>query len=176
MRRDLLLPLALLVGGPVLADDRQVCAAESGPRAVEACSRAIASGSYAGLELAKLHTNRGVERKRLGQFAEALADYADALRLNPTDPFAHNNSANARRDVGDLEGALAAYTEALRLDPGYTAAYINRGLLHERMGRPRRRAPILPKRCGARRSTPTAEAGRKSRASASRRYPVVRLC
>jgi tetratricopeptide (TPR) repeat protein len=119
---------------PALADDRQTCERATGPAALAACDRAIASGQHAGTDLAKLHTNRGVERKRAGDLAGALADYSEAVRLNPGDPFAYNNRANVRRDMGDLPGAIADYGEALRVDPGYTAGYVNRGMLHERMG------------------------------------------
>lgn len=129
-----LLFVALIAAGPVLADDREICDRTSGPPALAACERAIASGTLVGTDLAKLHTNRGVERKRAGDLAGAIADFGEAIRLNPADPFAHNNRANARRDMGDLRGAIADYGAALRLDPAYTGAYVNRGMLHERMG------------------------------------------
>lgn len=126
--------LVLLLAEPAFADDRQTCERTTGAAALEACDRAIASRQFAGIDLAKLHTNRGVERKRSGDLAGSLADYSEAIRLNPADPFAYNNRANTRRDMGDLPGAIADYGEALRVDPGYTAGYVNRGLLHERMG------------------------------------------
>lgn len=116
------------------ADDRTTCERASGDVAVAACTRAIESGAFAGAELAKLHTNRGVERKLKGDLDGALADYTEAIRLNPTDFFAFNNRANVRRDKGDLAGAVADYTEAVRLEPDYAAAYTNRGLVQERMG------------------------------------------
>ena len=117
---------------PAAADDRNACEEGSGDAAIAACSRAIASGQFAGLELAKLHTNRGVELKRKGDLDGAIADYDHAIRLNPDDHFAFNNRGNTWRDKGDLDRAIADYTEALRLDPGYTAVYINRGLVYER--------------------------------------------
>lgn len=135
-RRPLRLAAILLAAGlsaPASADDRRTCNDASGPAAIAACDRAIASGQFSGIDLARLHTNRGVERKRAGDLDGALSDYTEAIRLNPTDPFAYNNRANARRDKGDLPGAIADYTEALRVDPGYTGGYVNRGLLHERL-------------------------------------------
>ncbi|WP_375461371.1 tetratricopeptide repeat protein [uncultured Enterovirga sp.] len=124
--------LALALSLPASADDRSACGDTTGPAAIAACDRAIASERFSGIDLAKLHTNRGVERKRAGDLDGALADYTDAIRLNPTDPFAFNNRANTRRDKGDLTGAIADYAEALRVHPGYTGGYVNRGLLHER--------------------------------------------
>jgi len=117
---------------PAAADDRRACEQGSGDAAIAACSRLIASGQFEGVELAKLHTDRGVELKRKGDLDGAIADYDQAIRLNPADHFAFNNRANAWRDKGDLDRAIADYTEALRLDPGYTAVYINRGLVYER--------------------------------------------
>ena len=43
------------------------------------CTRAIGSGQFTGLELAKLHTNRGVELKQKGDLDGALKDYDTAL-------------------------------------------------------------------------------------------------
>ena len=121
---------------PALAqrDDRTTCERASGQAAIAACTRAIASGMFAGLELAKLHTNRGVELKQKGDLDAALKDYDAALTLNPNDFFAFNNRANVRRDKGDIPGAISDYTEAVRLEPAYAAAYVNRGLVQERAG------------------------------------------
>lgn len=115
-------------------DDRTTCERASGDTAVMACSRAIGSGRFTGLEIAKLHTNRGVELKQKGDRDSALKDYDAAIALNPGDFFAFNNRANVRRDKDDLAGAIADYTEAVRLEPAYAAAYVNRGLLQERAG------------------------------------------
>ncbi len=57
----------------------------------------------------------------------ALADFTEALRLNPQLAEAWNNRGIARRVKGDLDGALADYAEALRLNPQLVYAYNNRG-------------------------------------------------
>ncbi len=116
------------------SDDRQTCERSSGETAIAACTRAISSGTFTGLELAKLHNNRGVEYKQRGDLDAALKDYDEALKLNPGDFFAFNNRANIRRDKGDIPGAIADYTEAVRLEPAYAAAFVNRGLVQERTG------------------------------------------
>jgi tetratricopeptide (TPR) repeat protein len=115
-------------------DDRTTCERASGDVAIAACTRAIASGTFSGIELAKLYNNRGVELKNKGRLDEALSDYDTTLRLNPSDFFAFNNRANVRRDKGDIPGAIADYTAATRLEPAYAAAYVNRGLVQERAG------------------------------------------
>lgn len=121
---------------PALAqsDDRTVCERTSGDAAIAACTRAITSGTFSGVELAKLHNNRGVELKNQKRLDEALKDYDELIRLNPSDFFSFNNRANVRRDNGDIPGAIADYTVATRLEPAYAAAYVNRGLVQERAG------------------------------------------
>jgi tetratricopeptide (TPR) repeat protein len=49
--------------------------------------------------------------------ALAVADYSDAIRLNPKDALAHRQRACAYVAKGDVEQAIAGFTEALRLDP-----------------------------------------------------------
>jgi tetratricopeptide (TPR) repeat protein len=139
MGRYLIAPIAvtlaaLLLMGQAQPDDRTICERSSGGPAIEACTRAISSGAFTGLELAKLHTNRGVELKQRGDLDAALNDYDESIRLNPRDFFAFNNRANVRRDKGDISGAIADYSEAVRLEPAYAAAYTSRGLVHERAG------------------------------------------
>ena len=117
-----------------IADDRVDCERQSGEPAIAACTRAIASGAFTGIDLAKLHTNRGVELKLKGDLDAALKDYDEAIRLHPANHFAFNNRANVRRDKGDLAGAIADYSEAVRLEPAYAAAYTSRGLVQEHAG------------------------------------------
>ena len=129
------LAAALLLTTPAAADDASTCHNASGSTALNACNRAIGSNRYSGNDLAKLYTSRGVELKMANRLMEAIADYDQAIALNPTDHFAFNNRANARRDNKDIAGAIDDYTEALRLDPGYTAAYVNRARVYVRMNR-----------------------------------------
>jgi tetratricopeptide (TPR) repeat protein len=128
-----LVAISVLGAAPAAADDRMTCERGSGDTAIAACGRAIESGQFTGLELAKLHTNRGVELKRKGDMDGAIKDYDIAIGLNPNDLFAFNNRANAWRDNGDLVRAIADYGAAIALDRDYAAAFINRGLVHERM-------------------------------------------
>lgn len=121
----------ILDSDPAAADDFKVCGDASGDEAISACTRAITSSRYAGNDLAKLLTNRGVELKRQGNLDAAIAHYNAALALNPKDMFGFNNRGNALRDKGDLPAAIADYTEAITLDPDYVAAYVNRGRVHE---------------------------------------------
>jgi tetratricopeptide (TPR) repeat protein len=57
----------------------------------------------------------------------AIADYTEAIRLDPGNALAFNNRGSARNQKGDLDGAIADCNEALRLDPQLALALINRG-------------------------------------------------
>ena len=71
-----------------------------------------------------------------GRLTDAMAQYKEALRLNPDYAEAHNNLANAlARTPGRLPEAVAQYEEALSIDPGYVAAHYNIASAYARMGR-----------------------------------------
>jgi tetratricopeptide (TPR) repeat protein len=55
-----------------------------------------------------------------------IADYSEAIRLDPGYATVFNNRGNARGDKGDFGGAIADYDQAIRLDPGYADAFYNR--------------------------------------------------
>ena len=58
----------------------------------------------------------------------ALADYAQALLLNPKISVVYYNEGLINVQKGDLDVAIAAYDHALDLDPKMAVAYYNRGV------------------------------------------------
>ena len=75
----------------------------------------------------RAYIDQGNARADRGDLAGAIADYTQALTLNPQNAMAYNNRGNAHADQGDLAGAIADYTQALTFDPQYANAYYNRG-------------------------------------------------
>src|SRR5262245_36874673 len=73
------------------ADDGETCTKQSGDIAIAACSRAIASGKYRGRNLAILYYNRGLEWRAKGDLDRAIAEYDEAIRLDPKYVLAYNN-------------------------------------------------------------------------------------
>ncbi|MDR2717539.1 MAG: tetratricopeptide repeat protein [Treponema sp.] len=59
-------------------------------------------------------------------YEQVIADYTQAIRLNPNDAIAYANRGNAYSDKSDYDRAIADYTQAIRLNPNYTIAYANR--------------------------------------------------
>ena len=73
------------------------------------------------------HANRGLANAQLRHYDEAIADYTEALRLNPRDEVLQYNRGNAHYCKADYDRAIADYSEAVRLDPKNAWAFGNRG-------------------------------------------------
>jgi tetratricopeptide (TPR) repeat protein len=108
------------------ADDADTCATAVGDDAIAACTRAISSGRLHDHGLAAEYYNRGITYGTERDYDHAIADYTEAIRLDPQYADAFGNRANAYRDKHDLDRALADYGEALRIRPGAND-YYNRG-------------------------------------------------
>ncbi|WP_211167648.1 tetratricopeptide repeat protein [Pseudanabaena yagii] len=74
------------------------------------------------------------EKYELGDKQGAIADYNEALLLNPNDAIAYSNRGVAKYELGDKQGAIADYNEAIHLNPNLVAAYSNRGLAKYDLG------------------------------------------
>src|SRR6516164_8975867 len=121
----------------VAGDDANTCKQASGDVAIAACTRAIASGRYAGHDLAKLHYDRAVEYANKGDYDRAITDLSRGIRLDPENPssaFAYKCRGLAYFEKDDYDRAIADYTEALRLNPNDTAALVNRGIAYRDKG------------------------------------------
>jgi len=99
------------------------------------CTDAIRSGKYSGAEIARAYYNRGIAYHRgEGDLDRAIADYDEAIRLNPNGAMYYNNRAIAYRAKGELDRAIADYDYAIRLDPKHANAYLNRANIHAERG------------------------------------------
>jgi len=70
-----------------------------------------------------------------GRIDEAIAQYSQALRINPDFPEAHYNLGHALAGQGKIDEAIAQYSQALRIEPDFTEAHINLGVALARQGR-----------------------------------------
>src|SRR5262245_38799561 len=103
-------------------------------RAVDIAST-ISPGAYASNHVgaispvpAVLLYNRGVVRYGLRDWDGAIADFDEALTLNPDRVMAWIKRGNARFNKGELNEAIDDYDQALRLDQRSVMALNNRGL------------------------------------------------
>ncbi len=101
-------------------------------RAIADADRAIQAGYHKATMLGQ----RARAQMALNQIDEALKDLADALVLEPRDPWLLTTAGVALVRKGDRDGALKAYNKALEVDPQFAQAYFNRATLYESMDRP----------------------------------------
>jgi hypothetical protein len=79
--------------------------------------------------------DRGVARAKQGKHIQAVADFTQSLRLNPTNAATFAQRAESLRALKKHDLALRDMTNAMLLDPKHAAAYCGqRGLLHAARG------------------------------------------
>ena len=76
-----------------------------------------------------MYLSCGVAKSELEDFAAAIKDYDEAIRLNPKDAFAYNNRGWYKHLLRDYAGAIKDYDEAVHLDPNDTIATNNKSFL-----------------------------------------------
>ena len=103
------------------ADDAKICASESGDAAIDACSRAIGSKRYSGHILARLYLNRGVERRAKEDYDAALADFADAVKIDKKYADAYFNRCSIYNFKKAYDTAITECGQAIKLGPSADA-------------------------------------------------------
>ncbi len=73
------------------------------------------------------YNNRGFAHKVRGELDSAIADYTQAIALNPKLAKAYSNRCLAYFVKGDNDQAIADCTEAIKLNPKDPNGYFNRG-------------------------------------------------
>ena len=135
MRHAIILAALLALAAPARADMVENCEQGLDPDLqIAGCTAVIRSGDWQGVELAAAYNNRGFGYDELGEYARAIADYEQALRLDPGYAAAYSNRGVTYGNLGDHTQAITDYDQALRLDPSLAKTYQNRGISHEFMG------------------------------------------
>src|SRR5215471_3757640 len=116
---------------PAFADDADTCARAAGDERIAACTRVIAAGRG---NLAWAFNNRGNAYQRKGDNDRAIADYDQAIRLDPKNAASYANRGGAYLGKGDNDRAMADYDQAIKLDPKEPAAWNNRCWLRTTIG------------------------------------------
>ena len=70
---------------------------------------------------------RGIYLSAMGKRSQALADYDEAIRLDPLYARAFGRRGLLRAAMGDLDQAQADLNEAVRLAPDDSSGFYNRG-------------------------------------------------
>ena len=90
---------------------------------IAGCSNAIASGKLAGKDLAEAFFDRGRGNQATGAVDRAIADYDQAVRLNPNDAAVYRFRGYAYSVSQQHLQALADFDQAIRLDPTDASAH-----------------------------------------------------
>ena len=130
---------AILVVGALLAataqaetaQDRRMCDGEDGAtveQRIAGCTAVIkaAKGENKGDKLAEAFELRGAAYRNQGEFNLAIADYNQAIKLNPKFAQAYHNRGVAYDHKGDFDRAIQDFDQAIKLKPS-ALAHFNRG-------------------------------------------------
>lgn len=119
----LLIVLGVLIG---LSTHTVVnCGDEDEP---DICSAVIGFSPLRGSLIAFAYEGRGRIALRHGDWRRAIADFDEAIHLNPNRAALYRDRAEARRQNGDLDLAIEDYDEAIAHNPKLAAPYHQRGL------------------------------------------------
>ena len=69
------------------------------------------------------------------QYEQAIADYSQALQIDPKAAFMYTNRGIAHAAQGNYEQAIADFNQAIQLDPEDAFAYIDRGIAYDELGK-----------------------------------------
>jgi tetratricopeptide (TPR) repeat protein len=131
MRALACLVLATGLIAPALADDRSDCRGPSAPdAAVAACTRLIGAGAAKGPQLADLYAARGSAYRAQAYLDRAIADFDEAIRLDPARAFFLELRGNVWFAKRDYPHAIADYDRAVQVNPKLIPAYVGRASAH----------------------------------------------
>lgn len=122
--------IAVLLLGPAaparanFEQDRQDCNSTGADLDLQiaACTRLIRKGRIKGAALGIAHYNRGIAYAKKDAFGKAIADYNQAIQLNPDDAEAYYNRGLAHGKNGNIDRALDDFKKAY--DRGSRAPFL----------------------------------------------------
>jgi tetratricopeptide (TPR) repeat protein len=118
------------LAGQARASDRVDCMSETGPdRIIAACTRLIQSIAQPGAEDAWAFVNRGLGYGDSGDPAKAIADFTEAIRLDPNGTDGYYQRARTLDGVAEYDRGLADIDVVLGLTPKDADAYDVRGMI-----------------------------------------------
>jgi len=102
--------------------------------AIAGCTRVIDDDKVKPKGRGAAYYNRGNAHSAKGDFAAAIADYDEAVKLEPKSARALTNRGIAHSEKGDAEAAIADFDAAVKRDPRFASAYFNRANAHAAKG------------------------------------------
>jgi tetratricopeptide (TPR) repeat protein len=136
----------LVAAGPAFGarqKDHDDCNARDPDRNIAGCTRVIGDDHESAKVRAIAYVGRGLAWQSKGDRDRAMADFTDAIRLDPDNSLAYSNRGILWREKQDIDRAIADFSDAIRIEalprsdlpgPGYVNVYTNRGLAWQAKG------------------------------------------
>ena len=90
--------------------------------------------AFSDSSLAEKHYKDAITYHNLEEFEQAIAEYRQALALNPNSPIIYNRLGVAYSELKQYDAALDAYQRALALSPMTAEPHYNMGLVYLKQG------------------------------------------
>ena len=117
------------------ADDLADCNQSANEqRTIKGCTNLIKSKRLDKQNLAFAYSNRGEAYWKKGEHDRAIADYDEAIKINPKFAMPYNNRGVVYGAKGEFDRAIQDYDTAIKLFPKLANAYYNRGLAYAKKG------------------------------------------
>jgi Tfp pilus assembly protein PilF len=97
--------------------------------AIQDYTTAIEKDLKHGLVRPDQYVYRGAIHFSQGEYQQALADFSEAIKIDPRRVDAIGNRGEVRRSMGDLDGSLADFTRVIELEPKVGTRYCQRGVV-----------------------------------------------
>jgi len=120
------------------ADEQRQCAATGGvtlEQKLSACTAVISAGAEGPHDLAVAYNHRGDAYLNKRELDRAIADYDQAIRLDPKFVFPFNGRGLAYQGKGLFDRAVADFDQAIALDPDNAIPFNLRGNVYRAKGR-----------------------------------------
>ena len=110
--------------------DRTRCASANPTLAISGCTAVIQTGGEKNESLAVVYHYRGNAYLEQGDFDHAIADFAQAIRLNPNLPQSFYDRGRAYLAKKDYGRAIQDFNQTIRLNPDIPEVYDSRGVAY----------------------------------------------
>ncbi len=127
-------------GGPTIVSVRQ-CNGNDPVPAIMGCTAIITARSSTPTQRSAALTNRGRAYLRRDQPDRALADFDQAIAIDPMNSRGWANRGDFHQQQGEFDRAVADYDRAIMANPMDFEAYSQRGNVRLIMGEPERAIP-----------------------------------